>query len=187
MTLTNMARLEDDDEAELQGHTLWEDLIPIVRLLVAPYNPIMEFARRSGPNGTANGVFISVFITFWFGLSILFFFKVALDEGTEELEFLVCGWFLCYLVAAFYYSAIVIANEVRRERPNGYWTPEPFNRLLHGMWFCFTLLNTNIAKTRDEGSPAVDDMIHIEEKDKTEEANSSVTEPAPESREISTA
>ncbi|RMJ09174.1 hypothetical protein CDV36_011205 [Fusarium kuroshium] len=134
-----MARLEDGDQAEHQGHTLWKDLIPIVRLLLAPYNPIMEFARRSGPNGTANGVFISVFITFWFGLYILFFFKGLLDDGTEELGFLVCGCIVCCLAAGLHYSFIVVANEARRECPNGWTTSEPFNRLLHGMWFCFTL------------------------------------------------
>ncbi|RSL52082.1 hypothetical protein CEP54_011090 [Fusarium duplospermum] len=132
-----MARLEDDDEAERQGHTLWKDLIPIVRLLVAPYIPIMEYARKSGPNGTANGLFLSLAVTFWCWMSIFFFCAAILDDGTGEVS--ACCGLLCSVVAAIWFFAILIANEVTQEGSNVWSTSGEFNILLQGMWCCFSL------------------------------------------------
>ncbi|KAM6535627.1 hypothetical protein FALCPG4_005177 [Fusarium falciforme] len=139
VTLANMVHLEGDDETERLDPPGWKDFIPIVRLLIVPYNPIMEFARNAGPNSTANGVFLSLCITFWFRMFIFFFCKGFLDETTGDV--IACSSILCYLVAGFCYSFILIANQVRRElRPNTRWTTsEHMNRLLSGTWWCFTL------------------------------------------------
>lgn len=136
-TLTSMAHLDDDDESHPP------DLeFPIVRLLVTPFCPIMEFTMNAGPNSTANGVFLFLYIMFWFGMSSLYFCKALLDDTFGDA--LVCSWFLCYLAAAFCYCFLLIANQLKRDLgPNTGWTTsEGINNLLSGTWWCFTLFVT---------------------------------------------
>ncbi|EEU47078.1 uncharacterized protein NECHADRAFT_78141 [Fusarium vanettenii 77-13-4] len=126
-----MARLEDDDK-----HPLWKDFLQIVKLLIAPFNPIMEFTRKAGPNGTANGMFLCLVVAFWLGMSIFFYYKGIVGEPA-----LVWISFLCFLVAVFWMIVIRIAIEMRQDfELHGWPNSDEYVRLMQGIWRNFTLL-----------------------------------------------